>query len=103
MALVERLMNLESPRIPVHDFFAANRERIGGALTRQQVIDFWTMDAATIAEYDALAALAPTGTSALATAQKALFIEQIHAIFLLAEGRYAGYATPAEVRLKLGL
>jgi hypothetical protein len=103
MALVERLMDLESPRIRVHDFFAANHERIEGRLTRQSVIDMFALDTASTTEYDALAALAPTGTSALATAQKAMFINQVHSVFILAEGRYAGYETPANVRTKLGL
>lgn len=103
MALVERLMALESPRIPVHFFFAANDERVAGNLTRQEVIDMFALDAAAITEYDALAATAPTGSSALATAQKAMFVERIHAVFLLAEGRFVGYDTPALVRTKLGL
>jgi len=99
MALVERLMgDLGEPKIPVHDFFAANAQRIAAQLTRQQVLDLFTMTAADILEYDLLAALAPG-----AAAAQALFIEKIHSVFILAESRYAGYSTPAEVRLKLGL
>ena len=114
MALIERLMGLADdgstqvgwPRkIPVHAFFAANHERIEGRLTRQQVIDMFAMDAATIVEYDTLTATAPTGSNALQTALKSLFIEKIHAVLILANAkiRYAGYTTPAEVRVKLGL
>lgn len=103
MALVERLMFLEEPRIPTHTFFAANHERIEGRLTRQEVIDLFAMDAATIVEYDLLAATAPTGTNALQTALKAIFIEKIHAIFILAGARATGYDTPAAVRVKLGI
>lgn len=104
MALVERLMGLEAPKVPVHDFFGANHQRIDGVLTRQNVIDLFAMDAASVAEYDALAAMAPTGTTALATAQKAMFLTRVHSILLLAESRqYAGYDTPAAVRSKLGL
>ncbi len=110
MALVERLMGLADDgvtldsggKIRVHDFFAANHQRIDGALTRQNVIDLFAMQADDITEYDALAALAPNGTAALAVAQKAMFIEKIHSIFILAEGRYTGYSTPALVRGKLG-
>jgi len=98
MPLVERLMDLEQPRIRVHDFFAANAQRIAAQLTRQEVIDLFAMTAADILEYDLLAALAP-GTQV----GQALFIEKIHAVFILAEGRYAGYDTPALVRAKLGL
>jgi len=103
MALIERLMDLEQPRIPVHDFFAANNQRIEGLVTRAEVIAMFALDAPAITEYDALAALAPTGTTALATAQKAMFIEKVHAACLLAEGRYAGYDTPALLRTKLGI
>jgi hypothetical protein len=109
MALVERLMGLADdgvtpvPNIHVHAFFAANHQRIAESLTRQQVIDMFALDADEVIEYDALAALAPTGTNALATAQKAMFIESVHAVFLLAEERLVGYETPALVRTKLGL
>jgi len=112
MALIERLMGLaddgttpvgQPQKIPVHYFFAANHQRIEGQLTRQEVIDLFVLEADDVTEYDTLAALAPTGTNALATAQKAMFIESIHAVLMLAEGRYAGYSTPALVRGKLGI
>lgn len=110
MALVERLMGLADDgvtlagagKIPVHAFFAAIHQRVDSALTRQQVLDLFVMQADDITEYDALAALAPSGTSALAVAQKSMFIEKVHAVFILAEGRYTGYSTPALVRGKLG-
>lgn len=114
--LIERLMNLaddgvspapkdqpDKARIRVHDFFAAQSEIIGGNLTVAQVKTFLNMDQATQDEYDALIATAPTGTNATALANKALFIESIHSVFLLAERRYPNYSTPAEVRTRLGL
>jgi len=103
MALIERLMNLEQPRIPVHDFFAAQSAVIRGELTVAQVKSALNMDIAAQIEYDLLVATAPTGTSATELANKALFISSIHSIFILAEGRYPGYSTPTEVRLRLGL
>lgn len=103
MALVERLMRLEEPKIPVHFFFAAQSEVIAGRITIAQVKAFLNMDVACAAEYDALAATAPTGSTSTALANKALFIEKIHAIFILAEGLYPGYSTAAEVRTKLGI
>lgn len=96
-------MGLEAPKIPVHAFFAAVHQRVDGALTRQNVIDMFAMDAAAVTEWDLVAALFPTGSTALAEAQKAKFIEKIHAIFILAEGRYAGYDSAAAVRAKLGI
>ena len=45
MALVERLMGLEEPHIPVHTFFAAQHERMEGQVTRNQIVAFFGLDA----------------------------------------------------------
>jgi hypothetical protein len=116
MALVERLMGLASDgvspapdddptqgKIPVHAFFAAQSEIINGRMTVAGVKNYLNMDAAAQTEYDSLIATAPAGTTALALAQKALFIESIHAVFMLAEIGAPGYDTPANVRSKLGI
>lgn len=103
MALVERLMGLEDPKIPVHDFFAAVSEVINGRLTSAQVKTFLALDAAASTQYDLIAATAPTGNAALNVAQKALWTEGMHAVFVLAERRYPGYDTAAGVRTKLGI
>jgi len=103
MALVERLMHTpfetDAARfIPVHYFFAAIGEVIQGALTSAQVQSFLGMTAADIVDWDALVALIPG-----ATAGRALYAERIHGVFMLAEGRFPGYDTPAAVRSKLGI
>jgi hypothetical protein len=103
MALIERLMHepfeTDPARIiPVHSFFAATGELVQGALTSAQVQSFLNMTAADIVDWDALVALIPGAASG-----KALYIERIHGVFMLAEGRYPGYSTPAEVRSKLGI
>jgi hypothetical protein len=123
MALIERLMGLaddgispapkesEDParcKIPVHAFFAAQGEIMAGRLTVAGVKTFLQMDTACAAEYDLLATTAPTGTTAAAVAAKAIFIEKIHSIFILAEMRFVGnhvpgYSTPAEIRSRLGI
>ena len=116
MPLVERLMGLnadgsEAPngtpdqtKISVHDFFAAcTLLAITGSPTVAQIKSFLNMDAATAAEFDLLIAQAPTGTTASNRADRALFIERLHATFLLAEGRYPIFDTPAEVRAALSL
>lgn len=103
-ALVERIMGMPGfAKISVHTFYAINNERIASRQTRQNVIDALGLTGDDITEYDALAALAPTGTTALAEAQKAHFLGQVHSVFLLAEVRAPGYDTPAAVRSKLGL
>jgi len=115
MALVERLMGLadngtdpspdtpDKRKIKIHDFFAAQSEVARGALTVAQIKSFLNMDTACAAEYDALIALAPTGSTTAARLSRLDYINQMHAVFILAEKRYPQYATPAEVRLKLGL
>jgi hypothetical protein len=103
MALVERLMGLEAPKIPVHDFFAAAGEIIDGQLTATQVKTALGLDAAASTEFDLLAATAPTGTSATALANKALWLERMHRVFILAEGDYQGYHTAQAVRTRLGI
>lgn len=103
-ALVERLMGIDGyEKIAVHQFFALNSERIAGRQTRQNVIDALGLTGDDITEYDALAALAPSGSTALAEAQKSLFLNSVHSIFILAEILTPGYDTPALVRAKLGL
>lgn len=103
MALVERLMGDSSPKIPVHDFFAACNELSVGRLTAAQIKNFLGMDAAAAAEFDALIALAPTGSTALAIANRAMYISGVHSVFILAENKYPTYSTGAEVRAKLGI
>ena len=103
-ALVERIMGVTGfVKISVHQFYALNNERIAGRQTRQNVIDVLGLTGDDVTEYDALAALAPSGSTALAEAQKSLFLGQVHSVFLLAEVLTPGYHTPALVRSKLGL
>lgn len=103
MALIERLMGLEEPKIPVHDFFAAQQEIMVGRLTVTAVKNFLGMDAAAAAEYDALIALSPAGNTAAQYFAKTNYVQAAHSVFILAEERYPGYDTPANVRAKLGL
>lgn len=103
MALVERLMGLEDPKIPVHDFFAAQQQVAAGQITISNVKSFLQMDTAAAAEYDALIALYPTGTTATAVWNKVMYLQNCHAVFILAEEKYPGYDTPALVRAKIGL
>ena len=103
-ALIERLMGIDGfEKIAVHTFFALNNERSQVRQTRQNVIAALNLAGDDITEYDALAALAPSGSTALAEAQKSLFLGSIHSVLLLAEERVTGYTTPTEVRAKLGL
>lgn len=43
MALIDRLLNLEEPKVPVHQFMAALAEYKRGAVTGQQVGDAFNL------------------------------------------------------------
>ena len=103
-ALIERLMGEpyvdHSEKISVHEFFAGQNEVMQGYLTVAQVKTYYAMDAAAIVDYDALVAKCP---AANLKADRALYIERVHGVFILAEHRTPGYDTPADVRIKLGI
>jgi hypothetical protein len=107
MPLIERLMRWPSEPnsrwIHVHAFYAAGHELVAGNLTAAQIKTGFAMTPADATEFDALAATAPTGSAALAVANKALFVSRVHAVLMLAEDRFPGYDTPAGVRAKLGI
>lgn len=110
--LVERLMGLNADGTPMdtpdqlakkigtHYFFAAIGEVVHGRLTAANVKTMFNMNANEQTELNALAALMPAASNQVG---RALFIESIHGLFMLAEGRFPGYSTPAEVRAKLGI
>jgi hypothetical protein len=110
--LVERLMGLNADGTPMetaeqlakkigaHYFFAAVGEVVHGRLTAASVKSLFDMSSAEQSELNALAALMPAAGNQVG---RALFIESIHGVFMLAEGRFPGYSTPAEVRAKLGI
>lgn len=102
MALIERLMHDDTEPtnrwIPVHAFFAAASEVERGALTANQVKTALAMTAPDIVDFDAMVALVTGGA-----APRLAVIQRFHAVFILAEGRWTGYDTPAGVRTKLGI
>jgi hypothetical protein len=121
MALVERLMGLSDDgslpgdgyklKIPVHTFFSACGEALAGRLTVAQIKSLvWlpsVLGALPMrdtpndkAELDAIIALAPIASN---PAGRALYLEGVHGVFMLAEAKITGYHTPALVRAKLGI
>ena len=115
MGLYERLMGVEDPRIPVHQFQAAAAEWARGSITGAQAN---TLIAATGApltgpEQTEAQALVNTVTSipitGSATAQadgrarRALRMFEIDQVLMLAELRTAPYDTAAAVRTRLGV
>jgi hypothetical protein len=104
MALIERLMHdpaeTEAGFISVHEFFASITELLYGKLTAAQIQNYYSMTAADLVDWNALAAQIPAANQ---TAARAMWAEHIHAAFILAEHRVTTYSTPAEVRTRLGI
>lgn len=95
MALYERILRLEDPKIPVHAFMAALAEVKRGQATRAQLINLFNLDSAAQADLNALAdrfndAINPlTGT-------------ELHDVLLLAESGLA-YKTVNALKNRLGV
>jgi lysozyme family protein len=112
-SLYERLMGAhpDRPKIPVHQFQSIAAEWARGNLTGPQALAYVeqlsgvTLDATEQAEAQDLVATVtaiPSGTAA-GLAQRALRIQEIDQVLLLAETRIAPYDTPAAVRARLGV
>jgi hypothetical protein len=112
VALIERLMRwghdrpdtepptFEPPErwMTVHQFFAAAFEVAQGPRTAQEIKNYYNMTPADEVEFDIIVANAPSSA-----AQLALYLESLHAVFMLAEERVPFYSTPAELRSRLGI
>lgn len=117
MALIERIMRLKddgtndpnrrsSDRLSVNTFFSAMQEVIHGRMTAAEFRTGnairMTVDASGRSDNqdlnDIVALLPASGTIG-----RANFAAAIHSIFLLAEARFPGYTTPAQIRAKVGI
>lgn len=110
MALIERLMGIE-PKIHVHQFQAILGEWARGAITGAQAQTACAynskggpvLDAAAIAEVQAIYNTVPQGTTSALKADRALRLVEIDHILLLADNLTPPYNTPAAVRTRLGI
>ena len=113
MALIEKLLNLETPRIrPNHVFQGVISEWARGTIDSTQARDILAvhngfsstaLTTADTGEAQAWVNLRPTGTQAAQKADRALWIIQQQDIIGLMEVRAAGYDTPSACRAKIGL
>jgi formyltetrahydrofolate hydrolase len=90
VALIERLMGLEEPKIPVHQFQATIAEWARGSITGAQ----------------AQVILSARGGQVLSSAEvaaRAMRLIEIDQVFLLAEYGVTPYNTAAAVRARLGI
>jgi hypothetical protein len=101
MALFARLTAQDSTKISVHRFGAALRQWAAGQLTRQQVIDAFTLTGTDITELDALrASYDALGTgNATAAFNKGARLNFMEDVFLLCE---TGDYTEAKAKSALG-
>ena len=94
MALLDRLIGSEQPKIGVHQFQAALAEWEDGALTRAEVIAAFAIGQAEESELDWLKA------RYVAAADKERFKKVLDNVLLLAEAGLI-YDTPAKVQSRL--
>jgi len=109
MALIERLMGLETPKVSVHQFQAIAAEWARGNISAVQAQAAITalsgvgLDAAAQAEALALVATVPTGTTTANKADRALRLLEIDQVLLIVDARVPPYNDPAVVRARLGI
>ncbi len=111
--LIERIMGLNTdgrPTIPVHQFQAAAAEWGRGQMTGAQAVAMFELNSAEQTEAQALVnsitSISVTGTAvqiADGRARRALRMQEIDHVLLLAEQGEAPYTTAAQVRTRLGL
>lgn len=98
MALYERLMGIETPKLSPHHLMAVLAEVQRGTMTGAQASAFLGLDTDERSEATTL-----FGTFTGNVAQKLARALEVHDVLLLAEGRRAPYDTAAAVRTRLGV
>ena len=95
MALIERLGGIGlvegEGKLPILTFHACLAELAEGKVTRQQIINYFNMDAGEITELDWVIA------KYQAAVDKPKFVELIRTLFILAESDMPGYTTNADL------
>ena len=98
--LFDRLFPTDgSENIAVHYFYSAIVDYAAGETTRQQIIDYWALDAEAQADLNTLC----DAVDALSgKANKLAFGAELHAVLMFAEAG-AKYTTKSAFRARLGL
>ena len=98
MALIDRLAGIGdielNGKLSVNAFWAMLYEMAKAKITRQQIINYFALDADEVIELDWL--IGKYNAQPNATA-KASFVELMQVIFFLSESGVAGYMTNAEI------
>lgn len=99
MALVDRLAGINQDpeggdKLSVNAFHSMLYEMAAGQVTKQQIVDYFSLDAQEVAELDWLIGRYNAQPNATA---KEKFVELIRVIFYLAESQVPGYSTNADL------
>lgn len=97
MPLYERIMRLEDPKLPVHQFFGAMQEYALGNMTGAQAIAAFSLSPTEQTEAQTLLARIQADPNPRLRAQ------EFHLVLCLAEQRIPPYNTTAAVRTRLGV
>lgn len=109
MGLYERILRLEEPRLPVHAFQSVAAEWARGRITGTEanaIIGALTgapLDATAQQEAVALVNTVPTGSTTANKADRALRLNEIDQVLLLADAKAPGYDTVAALKTRLGV
>jgi hypothetical protein len=109
MGLYERLLGIELPKIPIHQFQSIVAEYARGRITGTQANDLIEemtgvrLDAGAAIEIQTLVDTFPVGTTALITANRAIRTHEVDQVLLLADKKLAGYNTAALLKTRLGV
>jgi len=85
-------------KIPVHTFRAALGDYAAGYTTRNELVVYWSLDAAAQTDLDVLLGQIDASNAL----QKAMFLLQLHDVLLITEAG-AKYQTKADFRTRMGL
>lgn len=115
MALYDRLLGRNDAgqpvlnRIPIHQFQSTIAEWARGRITGAQANAIITalsgaaLDAGEVTEATTLVNTVPTGATTANKADRALRLQEIDHVLLLADAQSPGYTTPALVKARLGV
>ena len=96
MALLDRLAGLEEPKIGGHKFWAGMVELSLGEVTVAQFKTYFDLSGQDATDFDWLV------TQYQASTNKPQFIELMHVMVTLAEGKVPGYLTNADWVARIG-
>jgi len=95
MALIDRLTGAAEPKIPVHQFWAGMVELSHGEITVAQFKTYFNLTGDDATDFNWLVA------KYQASANKAEFVELMHAIFMLSEMDTPGYTSESDITARI--